>query len=775
MEPENNLNSGPLMQAALAYAGRGWAVFPLSPKSKIPFARSAGYKEATTSLEVIKARWTEHPDANIGIATGKVSGMFAVDLDDEEAGIAAWADLCRKNGSGPLETLSARTVSGGRHLIFKYPAGEVILRCGVRKVPHIDTRGDGGYIVAAPSYVEDDKHEPPRKGFYSWVDEATPLAEMPAWLIALYNKVQAPAAPPVFAVPQGLPNNVSISRAETLLEKYLDLAATGNRNDNGFQLAAQLRDNGIPESEAQGVMLRYADSVPQAGGTYTRQEALRSLNTAYRAAPREPSFRPPYVPPPAAKQSSSADLAIIALAPPDQEGHFQVFRELYGEVACFTRELGWLAYDVGFWIREVANTFISVWITDVLRKRAEAGVLGRNAVLVKKSEASRSNLEAVKAIAQDRLLKKFSDFNTQPELLNCKNGVLNLRTLELFPHSPFYLFDYKLDVNWNPEADTLEWNQFAAECVGEAVTDFDGEKLSALELLQLCAGYSITGDTSAETLFYIFGPPRSGKGTFMTAIQNLLGPLASTVNIGTLSASSKGGSQNFELAGLSRCRYITVAETGRDTYLEAGRIKNLTGNDPIQCAFKFKDTFRYTPSFKIWISSNHEINVDSSDDAVWDRLRAFHFSNSHKEAPNTSLKTRLTTNLEPVLLWCAQGAKQWYRKVAQGLPMPRTLEMKKYLEERKDEADYIKQFLEDEELTPGKNDDNYRAVQKLYDRYHSFCDGNRVSNPLSSRNFTSELKRRGFVYKQKKCDGKNTRVFLVTEWYRPSPIEEDDP
>jgi putative DNA primase/helicase len=80
-------NPNPYLEAALSYAARGWAIFPLVPGSKKPFGKAHecgapshqhGFKDATTDPAIITAWWTEHPDANIGVATGKVSGVTSL-------------------------------------------------------------------------------------------------------------------------------------------------------------------------------------------------------------------------------------------------------------------------------------------------------------------------------------------------------------------------------------------------------------------------------------------------------------------------------------------------------------------------------------------------------------------------------------------------------------------------------------------------------------------------------------------------------------------------
>lgn len=97
-----------MLEAALAYAARGWHVFPLLPGSKFPFKDSNGLNDATTDPELIKACWSAVPDANIGVATG-ASGLVVVDGDikhgDDPVGSLMALGM-------PPETLRAATPSG---------------------------------------------------------------------------------------------------------------------------------------------------------------------------------------------------------------------------------------------------------------------------------------------------------------------------------------------------------------------------------------------------------------------------------------------------------------------------------------------------------------------------------------------------------------------------------------------------------------------------------------------------------------------------------------
>jgi hypothetical protein len=164
-----------LRDAALYYARwRGWAVFPLRAKSKEPLV-SGAYKAATAELDQVEAWWTQYPDANIGLATGSVSGLWVLDIDGEQ-GEASFEALVHEHGDDLAETLMANT-GKGHHLYWRLPAGrEQGRRIGVR--PGLDVIGGNGYLVAPPSI-----HPSGRQ--YTWLNEHVTPEVAPDWLFDL--------------------------------------------------------------------------------------------------------------------------------------------------------------------------------------------------------------------------------------------------------------------------------------------------------------------------------------------------------------------------------------------------------------------------------------------------------------------------------------------------------------------------------------------------------------------------------------------------------------
>lgn len=192
-----------LLQAALYYAELGYRVFPCAPGAKAPVTEH-GFHDATTDATQIEAWWTNRPSANVAIAT---QGLMVIDVDGPpNAWLADDPDKLLSLAVAPLAT----TPRGGRHYVFRQPSGACWRSTEGQLAPHVDTRGDGGYILAAPSIVAGSA--------YRWAPEMeldvgpAQLSEPPAWLAQLLaasspTARRAAAAPAEGnAIPQGQRN-----------------------------------------------------------------------------------------------------------------------------------------------------------------------------------------------------------------------------------------------------------------------------------------------------------------------------------------------------------------------------------------------------------------------------------------------------------------------------------------------------------------------------------------------------------------------------------------
>jgi hypothetical protein len=173
LTPEQAAN--PLLAAALAYAKRGWAVFPLVPRSKVPFKGSHGFKDATTDPATIRAWWAKWPDANIGIATGEASNLTILDIDPKNGGPATLENLLAKHGPLP-PTAIVRTGSGGLHYYFNHVF--TTAKGNNALGPGIDIKSDGGLILTPPSMH-------PNGTPYRWETIDQEPIDLPSWVVTM--------------------------------------------------------------------------------------------------------------------------------------------------------------------------------------------------------------------------------------------------------------------------------------------------------------------------------------------------------------------------------------------------------------------------------------------------------------------------------------------------------------------------------------------------------------------------------------------------------------
>jgi hypothetical protein len=154
-----------LLDHALEYEKLGFSVVPVKPGNKAPtLVKWEPYQKERATPEQIKEWWHKNPSANIGIVTGKISGICVVDFDKYKPDYQQ--DLTDKYFSDSILTPTAKSPSGGEHLYFKYPDNIETLSGNAGKLPAIDLRADGNYIVAPPSQNGNGKR-------YQWMDGLT--------------------------------------------------------------------------------------------------------------------------------------------------------------------------------------------------------------------------------------------------------------------------------------------------------------------------------------------------------------------------------------------------------------------------------------------------------------------------------------------------------------------------------------------------------------------------------------------------------------------------
>ncbi|MGK7650872.1 bifunctional DNA primase/polymerase [Roseovarius sp. B08] len=279
---EQNLLASRPVDAALDLAAKGFPVFPCG-QDKRPLVKWT--KEATTDPQRVESMWRQHPYAMIGLPTGPKSGLYVIDLDvDKNTGEAVGEASLSALGMADLmaEGLSVCTPSGGRHIYFRHP-GEGFGNSAKRLGNGIDTRGDGGYVIAPGSQFGTDSY----RAVTGNLDKAT----LPALPQSVRDLLETPKkASEVLHLDVGNQSAWADAALSGELGKLM-AAPEGRRNDTlntvAFRLGQIVGSGRLDDSQVRCRLLGSAQAIG-----LPEQEAIATIESGLSAGmqhPREPS------------------------------------------------------------------------------------------------------------------------------------------------------------------------------------------------------------------------------------------------------------------------------------------------------------------------------------------------------------------------------------------------------------------------------------------------------------------------------------------------------
>lgn len=322
-------------------------------------------------------------------------------------------------------------------------------------------------------------------------------------------------------------------------------------------------------------------------------------------------------------------------------------------------------------------------------------------------------------------------FDRQEYLFNCENGVYDLENFRFIPHDKNLMLNKISGVEYNEEADCPRFKKFMEE-----ITDGNTE---IVDFLQTAFGYSMTGSTVEQVMFFLTGDGSNGKSLLLQIIQEVLGDYSKTSQPEVL-LDKKTQSQNLsEVARLKGVRMCVCGETKQGDKLNESQIKTLVGgNDKIVARFLYCNEMEFIPIMKIWMATNYEPIVRGIDNGIWRRLIIIPFTHIFDEQSKDKLLiNKLRAEKSGILNWLIEGCKKW--KEQEGLILPECLKNEK-LKYRND-MDVVARFV-DQECEVGNT--NYRiGATNLYTIYKDYCTATN-EYCMSQIAFTKNLNKKGF-------------------------------
>jgi putative DNA primase/helicase len=397
--------------------------------------------------------------------------------------------------------------------------------------------------------------------------------------------------------------------------------------------------------------------------------------------------------------------------------------------------IGWYYWDGQRWAIDEKGRSTQAMLDTIRQAFNESVGMEETAKKILRQDAHKSEsgggLEGTLRIASKlpAFAATVDDLDADPYLLNCANGTLDLRTLELRPHDPADRITRVTRAAYDPDATGPVWDKFINRVLpNEPVRGF----------LQRYVGQSLCGMVLEEKLAILTGIGRNGKGKFYGATLNALGDYASTGEPDLfMQAQSKHPAGQMDLLGR---RFVVVSESDKDRNLAEATVKKLTGGDKIKAHYMHKDWVEFDPSHSAVLVTNHLPKVSGDDPALWERLRVVPFDVwIPPEERDAHLGEKLELEANAILSWIVQG---WTAYEQGGLAEPE--EVTEATDAYQLDSDTVARFVSEQcHKAPGLSE----SFAELFKRLEEFCleEG---CPPIAKKPFGQALDRKGFALKR---------------------------
>ena len=435
----------------------------------------------------------------------------------------------------------------------------------------------------------------------------------------------------------------------------------------------------------------------------------------------------------------------------DEIGIGYAFADYFKPIARFDRERGiWYVFDGKVWqpdenalaVAELAKRLADRLYTFALQIKDE-DTRNRYIKRVQKLQM-RKNRRTMIEDAKSVYPVPHSIFDRNTDLFNCQNGTLNLTTGEFKPHDPADFLTLMSGITYDQEASCPRWTQFITEVM------CGDEDLAAY--LQKSLGYALTGDTSLECLFILYGATsRNGKGTTMETFLRIMGDYGKTSNpemLSTKFGNTNASGPSEEIARLAGVRFVNISEPEKKITFNAALVKRMTGNDTLNARFLHENSFDFKPNFKIFINTNYKPSVSDMTLFYSNRLKLIPFKRHFEEhEQDKGLKNFFAENhnLSAIFNWCYEGYKK-FRTDALNDPEAVKAATKEYQEESDRIGQFVDAWLEEGEAYEVRTSAAYKLYGEWCDKY-----GYRKEN---STNFNNAIQR-FFPIQRKRPNGES--------------------
>lgn len=804
-----------LLDVALTLDRHACSVVPVTTDGrKVPAVSWKPYQSQRPGTKQLRTWFANGHYDGLGVICGSVSlnlEMFEVEgratsLVTELATLMTdngfgdlWARLC----SGYLE----QSPSGGLHWIYRVD-GEARANTKLARRPAtdeelvenpdekvkvlIETRGEGGYTVVAPSAGR--THATGRAwtvltGGPQTIPTITADERDALFAIAtMLDQMPAPEPPKPSSGPDLLAGgtrpgddyNARADWSDILTPHGWEHSKTFNRG-YGWTRPGKSKREGISATtgtSSDGADRLYVFSTSTEFETetpytkfaaYTLLEHNGDYSKAARALRADGYGTPPPEPPrPAevtaservANQEAEVDESVAATYSLTDDGNALRLVDTHGDTIRYCPQRGqWLTWDTYRWVWDEAG-----YVTELARGIARSLPEDHKAAAMhRKVSLSARGISAIPRLAQTdrRTVASVASLDARPYELNTPAGIVNLRTGKLHDPDPAAL--HTRSTAYAPDDDTPapRWHKFLADT-------FAGDP-ALTTYVQRLLGQSLVGIVLEQLLPFAYGAGANGKTTLLSVVQRLIGigdtGYAISAPADLLIATHQQGHPT-EIARLSGARLVVTSELEDGQRFAEAKVKQLTGGDVISGRFMRQDWFSFTPTHTLWLLANHQPEVRAGGAAFWRRIAMLPFLHTvPTDQRDPHLEDRLVDDEGPAILsWLITGARDY---LAHGLAAPDSVRAATTAYER--DQDTVARFVEDRcQIAPPGTQGYAVRSSDLRSAYETWCR-QEGETPVAPKTLTLTLRSR---YDVMSVRSKNARLLDGIRLLDASP--EDD-
>lgn len=763
--------------------------------TKAPAMKSWKTLQSVPPAEEELHRWGSNFAA--GIITGRVSGnLEIIDIDD-----AKWLPdyLEQLEAFGGLDIWNRLTVAvtprPGYHLYYRcnevtIPGNQKLAydeaETGQKKLPKtkIETRGEGGYVVAPGSPAEVHENKTPYK-----IIQGT-LAGIPI-ITAEERELLLQAA-------RSLTRWVSPNATEFQIIRDPNRGAPGTRPGDAFNdrvdWGSILKPHGWIITKSYGGQLYWRPPQKENKGhsattSYGGNDILYVFSS--NAYPFEPmkgytKFTAYCLLNHGGDFSSAAkallkdgfgiiapkiaDADITGVIPPEAPlpgdgtlleftdwNHGKRFAKDWQHCLKHVPKLGWCYWENGIWKPDAhahATEFAKVTAQRFYNSIDEAPLEKRQlmAKAAKKLHSVTGMAQMLTMASTERgILGQFDRFDGDEynNFLNCQNVVVDLNTGEPLDHSPDFLITKQAGTNFDHKAVCPLFD----ECLKMW---FEGDS-EMIDFFWRWVGYTLTGFTHYEHFVFLEGPGGNGKTIARETILKLMGTYTRALPKSALMMGPIDQTPN--ITRTLNARMIAVSEVNKGDRLDEGRVKDLVSGEVQGGKILYQNAFDFKPCGKVWMHGNHRPTITDTTESIWRRLLVVPFYTiipEDKRDPGLRYKT--LQELPGILNKAIEGWQRCANRPSFFKPGRVINTGKDY----RDEMDSVKMFLTEcaeEKPLEGSS----MRCSLLYEIYHAWAlrSGKKV---LSSDNFAREMTRKGYERKKERGSWAYLRIMVKPQY-----------